>query len=246
MMTIVNTKISPVKRKYMKKNKKSKKSHTYTPERVQLSLNNLSSDNISLNNEFDNEMNILDENSSSYDSSDDISVESSSPLDNLMKMDSLSDETKIVTCIECPVCYDTIHDNNYIITKCNHKFCTDCLFNSLNNKSCCPICRQEIFSFDKNISDLTTEAVNHLECDIEEFKNQMLYKLIFELKNVTKKQIVNSLNTKDNEKNEIIDLIHNEEFNKKINYGYFKLIKNVLNITSLTCYENLHNWLKNN
>lgn len=44
----------------------------------------------------------------------------------------------------CPICLDVIKDNNYVITKCNHKFCFNCLMCSCNVKNECPLCRTEI------------------------------------------------------------------------------------------------------
>lgn len=47
----------------------------------------------------------------------------------------------------CPICLDVIQDNNYVITKCKHKFCFNCLMCSCNIKNECPLCRAEIEDF---------------------------------------------------------------------------------------------------
>lgn len=48
----------------------------------------------------------------------------------------------------CSICQeDLIGTSNTLITKCNHKFHTDCYIKYLNSshKNCCPICRRNIF-----------------------------------------------------------------------------------------------------
>ena len=146
---------------------------------------------------------------------------------------------------ECPVCYDCIESNNYIVTKCNHTFCNDCLFNALSKNSCCPMCRQEIFTFKNKVQDLTHDDVNSLEIDLDDFKNQVSFKLIYELKK-SLIQIVEENNiVSDEMKNSIKDFLNNNEINKKLNSSFYNLIKKVFSIISITSYENLHNWLKN-
>ena len=46
---------------------------------------------------------------------------------------------------ECPICYSDLSNNNFIITKCNHKFCVDCIFKHFQNDNGnkCPLCRKE-------------------------------------------------------------------------------------------------------
>lgn len=46
---------------------------------------------------------------------------------------------------ECPICYSELSNNNFIITKCNHKFCADCIFKHFQNDNGnkCPLCRIE-------------------------------------------------------------------------------------------------------
>jgi len=48
---------------------------------------------------------------------------------------------------ECPVCLCSIGDRNYMVPKCGHKICCDCLFTNIKqNKTTgnlCPLCRQE-------------------------------------------------------------------------------------------------------
>ena len=43
----------------------------------------------------------------------------------------------------CPICYNEFNNNNFLITKCGHKFCCDCIFEHFqnNNGDKCPLCR---------------------------------------------------------------------------------------------------------
>ena len=43
----------------------------------------------------------------------------------------------------CPICYNEFNNNNFLITKCGHKFCGDCIFEHFqnNNGDKCPLCR---------------------------------------------------------------------------------------------------------
>jgi hypothetical protein len=43
--------------------------------------------------------------------------------------------------INCPICV-TEH-NNYILTKCNHEFCEECINEWLNSNNTCPLCNYE-------------------------------------------------------------------------------------------------------
>lgn len=58
-------------------------------------------------------------------------------------------ECKIEECSdeECPVCLSSIGKDNYMVPKCGHKICCDCLFaNVKQNKTTgnlCPLCREE-------------------------------------------------------------------------------------------------------
>lgn len=43
--------------------------------------------------------------------------------------------------LECPICYDKIEQHNCQITKCNHKFHTQCLSEWFKKNNKCPMCR---------------------------------------------------------------------------------------------------------
>ena len=44
---------------------------------------------------------------------------------------------------ECPICFKPII-NSFVITKCHHKFCIDCLFKQIVHKNSCPLCRKKV------------------------------------------------------------------------------------------------------
>lgn len=69
----------------------------------------------------------------------------------------------------CPVCINDIGNNNFVITKCNHKICIPCLMANYNkslNGHLCPMCRSRILDKRRNIyvakSRINFEATNLL------------------------------------------------------------------------------------
>ena len=145
----------------------------------------------------------------------------------------------------CPICYEDIEKKNYIITDCNHIFCNNCLFKSLNKQSCCPICRKEIFNFDK-VKNLEDEDVINLENIISNFKKHLILKTIYELK----KAINFSLNANNCDcltkkmLNIVIEQFNCVELNQLLINKFSEILNKAFTILSLTSYENLHNWLK--
>ena len=53
---------------------------------------------------------------------------------------------KIKNKIECPICYEEINEKYFFITKCNHKFCKNCIIKQykLSNIITCALCRTNI------------------------------------------------------------------------------------------------------
>jgi len=43
--------------------------------------------------------------------------------------------------MECPICYDTIDNENFVKTKCKHTFHKTCLHIWNNSSNTCPFCR---------------------------------------------------------------------------------------------------------
>jgi hypothetical protein len=148
--------------------------------------------------------------------------------------------------LECPICYEKIQKNNYIVTKCNHTFCNDCLFKSLSSNSCCPICREDIFTFSK-IKSLTLDDIHYLE------------DRTFLTRNIFIRSIVNNIITIIQHSLENNECYCADDETKKTLNTYFRCnnFQNILNNTlndylnksfkgfSLYCYENLYKWLKN-
>jgi hypothetical protein len=90
--------------------------------------------------------------------------------------------------------------------------------------------------------------VNNLESDLNDFKDQVAFKLIYELKKSFHSLIEN--NVRVCPKNEGIvkemnDFLHGSDVNKEVNQACYVLIKKVFNIISISSYENLHNYLRN-
>ena len=53
----------------------------------------------------------------------------------------------------CPICYENLEDKTYVILGCYHKYCLDCLDNSvrylhISNCNKCPMCRTKIIPND--------------------------------------------------------------------------------------------------
>ena len=64
------------------------------------------------------------------------------------KINETETETETESKETCPVCYESIQSNNYIVPKCGHKLCLDCYKRCiLSQGDCankCCLCRQAI------------------------------------------------------------------------------------------------------
>ena len=64
----------------------------------------------------------------------------------------------------CPVCFDHLSFKNICVTKCNHKFCLECILTHHTKNNNCPLCRTQLctatkisnFSFNSSNSNGTT------------------------------------------------------------------------------------------
>lgn len=47
--------------------------------------------------------------------------------------------------LECPICISSSTDTSFIILRCSHVLCVQCMFNTIRSscKNACPLCRQE-------------------------------------------------------------------------------------------------------
>ena len=68
-----------------------------------------------------------------------------------IKMNLKKDDTKVIEICGCNICYEEYENRNFVNFDCGHKFCKDCVKNSLQNekkeKYCCAFCRKEIKNF---------------------------------------------------------------------------------------------------
>lgn len=70
---------------------------------------------------------------------------------------------------DCPVCLNKLENNNFVVTKCNHKICLSCFMDNYNksrNGHLCPLCRTKVINTRRNIyvskSRTTFEATQML------------------------------------------------------------------------------------
>jgi hypothetical protein len=48
---------------------------------------------------------------------------------------------------ECPICYEPMNNNNYVMLNCHHEFCKDCIKKTIKSTTCnkdCALCRCKI------------------------------------------------------------------------------------------------------
>ena len=51
--------------------------------------------------------------------------------------------------MECQICYEILESNtNICITKCRHRFCSQCIFTWIRKNQTCPVCRKNLFQHD--------------------------------------------------------------------------------------------------
>lgn len=97
--------------------------------------------------------------------------------------------------MECSICYENLNlDNNYVVTKCSHKFHYECLnrWVKLNNGVTCPLCRQDVIP---NISEseLARKLLDIMNTDdVIDKKTAILY-LTYISQNIVSPHIYNSL-----------------------------------------------------
>lgn len=149
--------------------------------------------------------------------------------------------------LECPICYESIKHKNYIVTKCNHIFCSDCLFKSLNKKSTCPICRDEIFEFNK-IKHFTQDDYMQLQVleltNSSTFVNGIVTDIIMALHMSLNNSVCTCFSAYISK---MIEYISNcKGFNKRFHYLLVKIIKEAISFSSYKNYQNMNEWFINN
>lgn len=74
--------------------------------------------------------------------------------DNLKKVNELfkllGKENIEITNVQCAICLENLTNKTFVQTKCNHKFCYDCIENNKkynkNTGNLCGICRERLFN----------------------------------------------------------------------------------------------------
>jgi len=70
--------------------------------------------------------------------------------------------------LNCCICYNTTDKKKYVMTSCDHYFCTDCFFTWLLEKPSCPLCRK---AFTKPPEKEALEDLENIYIEIEEYSN---------------------------------------------------------------------------
>lgn len=52
---------------------------------------------------------------------------------------------------DCPICLNTLNENDYTKIECGHKFHFSCLHEWILQENTCPFCRKSIKLYDKNV-----------------------------------------------------------------------------------------------
>ena len=83
-------------------------------------------------------------------------------IENLLKIYRIKDKIENIDSEECPICYSELNIFNYMITKCGHFFCKECIFLYINNeKEICPLCRND-YTYDDFVESISEYEFNIL------------------------------------------------------------------------------------
>jgi hypothetical protein len=148
----------------------------------------------------------------------------------------------------CPICMNNICKVNYVITKCNHKFCFDCLCKACNSKNECPLCRANIDNIiQKKLPIFTNiDLVNNI---LYSFDNP--YYNIFTYIGIVKNMFLDELNNydeslTDNEKeykNIIYDKLKNSDtFSYNTSIEMMDCTQKIINNIIISNTLNMCNW----
>ena len=98
--------------------------------------------------------------------------------------------------LTCPICLDDIDKNSIAITKCGHKFCWECIYethqvqHNKDNKIKCPTCNTYILNTELYLLDENTKEIyesNDINSYIEKTKSTKIGSIVYFLKNSIKK-----------------------------------------------------------
>ena len=95
---------------------------------------------------------------------------------------------------ECPICYDPIKKDEYIITNCQHIFCQKCIIHHIivGNNETCPYCRQDCKADDIFVLPLPSELLE--EFGILILNQSILDTGLFILETIRFKQYITNSN----------------------------------------------------
>ena len=90
---------------------------------------------------------------------------------------------------KCPICYETIQNKNFIVTNCNHTFCSNCILRLNRSSNSCPLCRADLTNipiaenldnpeenilytnqFYRRILQESENSINSLEVSLESYR----------------------------------------------------------------------------
>lgn len=65
--------------------------------------------------------------------------------------------------MECQICYEILESTtNLCITKCRHRFCSQCIFTWIRKNQTCPVCRKNLFQNDDACSQVNPRQSSFL------------------------------------------------------------------------------------
>ena len=152
----------------------------------------------------------------------------------------------------CPICLEDIKDNNFVVTKCNHKFCFSCLVKSCHVKNNCPMCRAEIQDLQqKKLPEF--KNINLFDNICDSFRNPFYN--IFQHIDIIKKKILDTIyvtneifNDEESEFKELIldKLKDSDDFIINLDLSLMDDIQLFVNNIIIRTTFNTVNWYKTN
>ena len=67
--------------------------------------------------------------------------------------------------MECQICYEILESTtNICITKCRHRFCSQCIFTWIRKNQTCPVCRKNLFGHDDPYTQIDPRESSSSAC----------------------------------------------------------------------------------
>jgi len=126
---------------------------------------------------------------------------------------------------ECPVCYDTIKQNDYVITNCCHIFCQECMIRHviIGRNQFCPYCRAKCKEKELFVLPLSNELLEKM--GILKITPDMLDTGLFILENIRYQHFITDYN--------IIQLIEDYQLRQQNSNKIVIFIKFILMIIAI-------------